>query len=230
MILNRAKSHIERLDPFSFVFGGESGYFGNASHLQRYHFAASLVAKRAVIVDAACGTGYGSKILASYAEVVYGIDIASEAISYARIHYCCPNVRNDQGDVTDLHMFVNASIDVFVSFETLEHLEDPDGLVREASRVLRADGIFIVSTPFRVTTCRSPGNPFHRIELGRHDFKAFLAKYFNDVAMYFQYRQESIAISLIRRLDLLNLRRIFRQHRGTRYMPTTAIEMSIDYK
>ena len=92
-------------------------------HVERYKFACQFV--HGQIIDAACGCGYGSHMLATQADKpidsVLGLDISEEAIEYAKTHWGAPNLIFRQEDLSN-------SIepgDWLVSFETLEHLDDP---------------------------------------------------------------------------------------------------------
>ncbi|RIZ72125.1 MAG: class I SAM-dependent methyltransferase, partial [Methylococcales bacterium] len=55
------------------------------------------------------------------------------------------------------------SFDVIVSFETIEHLPNPEKYLSAVSKMLKADGAFIVSTPVRTKgrLTDKPANPFH---------------------------------------------------------------------
>ena len=114
-------------------------------HLGRYRFAAPLVAGKDVL-DAACGTGYGTAILAQQAATVAGVDISGDAVSYAREHYAASNTRFVQAPV-ELTAFPDQSFDAVVSFETLEHTLSPQAALREFARVLRPKGELILSAP-----------------------------------------------------------------------------------
>src|SRR5271170_5650885 len=96
---------------------GEIAY----EHWHRYAFAKRFVSDKRV-ADIACGEGYGSALLAGIATSVVGIDLAPDAIAHARSHYAAlPNLRFQQGSVEALPL-ADASVDVVVSFETVEHL------------------------------------------------------------------------------------------------------------
>ena len=104
-------------------------------HCERYFFAAKQV--RGSVLDAACGCGYGSKIMHDTGAMVTGIDLEPEAIEYARRHYPGPEyILADVGKYRGRYEWV-------VSFETLEHLPDP----RPALERFRESKRLIISTP-----------------------------------------------------------------------------------
>lgn len=118
-------------------------------HLRRYDLAAAMVrAKR--VLDAACGTGYGGAHLVDQGEAasVVGVDIDAHAVAYARRRFGAdrPNIeyRACSAAATGLP---DHSVDVVTSFETIEHVPDPDALLAEFARVLVPGGRLIMSTP-----------------------------------------------------------------------------------
>lgn len=116
------------------------------AHESVYHFAARFVANRRVL-DAACGTGYGSDILAaSGATEVLGIDIDSRRIAYAARHHRRPNLEYRVGDCAALDLPAKA-FDFIVSSNTLEHLDDPAAFLASAADLLVADGELLVVVP-----------------------------------------------------------------------------------
>jgi SAM-dependent methyltransferase len=176
-----------------------------ALHLKRYEFALDWCTGRDVL-DAACGTGYGSALLARSARSVVGVDISGDAIAYAKQRYGDDGIRFLAGDVTELP-FTDGSFDVVCSFETVEHLDDPDRFVHECARVLRGDGTLLMSTPCVPETTRTPENPFHRVELAPVDFADLLRRRFGSVALYGQRRLQTRRHRALQRLDVLGLRR-----------------------
>lgn len=148
-------------------------------HLHRYAFAATLC-QGSEVLDAACGEGYGSAILAREARRVVGIDLEEEAIRHARGRYGdLRNVAFEVADCTRLP-FEDQSFDRVVSFETLEHLEDQDGMLSEFRRVLRPPGLLILSSPDKAVYSEQQGfdNEFHVKELYRPELEALLGAHF----------------------------------------------------
>jgi len=159
-------------------------------HYQRYYSVLPLV-KDKIVVDAACGEGYGTRILSQDAKSVIGIDISQEAIYHASNKYGDKsNVSFVQGSIAELDLEDN-SIDVFVSFETLEHV--PEDLQREfmkqVVRVLKPNGCLVVSTPNRkvYSDDRNYQNKFHVHEFYRDEFDVFISNYFSKYRIYHQF-------------------------------------------
>ena len=167
-------------------------------HAIRYLFASQFTASKTVL-DAACGSGYGSAILSeSGAQKVVGIDNSSEAIEYCEKNYKKENLEFKKDDCEKITL--DASFDVVVSFETIEHLKNQDNFLAEIKRVLKDDGIFIVSTPN--TDTYPADNPFHYKEFTESEFKLFLGKYFSNVMIFYQFYPSSMAIS--KPADIMN--------------------------
>lgn len=154
-------------------------------HLARYLFASQIV-KEKVVLDAGCGSGYGSFILAKYgkAKKVYAVDISQEAIDYAQSKYFHKNIKFQVNDAEKLKTISAKSVDVIVSFEVIEHLNDQEKFLNQIKRVLKTNGVFIVSTPNKYTY--PEGNLFHTKELYPEEFKKLLKKYFKNVRFYHQ--------------------------------------------
>ena len=147
-------------------------------HFHRYVLAGELVIGKRVL-DAACGEGYGSAHLARTAKTVTGVDISKESIAHASERYRADNLEFQLADGCNLP-FKDNEFECIVSFETLEHLEDQSGLLREFRRVLEPDGFLLISSPDKAvyTDRHQNENEFHVRELYRDELEALLAGQF----------------------------------------------------
>ena len=156
-------------------------------HWQRYLFARSLVKDKRVL-DVACGEGYGSKLLAEQAASVVGVDVSVEVIEHATRRYgSLAGLGFRLGDCERLD-FPDASFDVIVSFETIEHVPNQEQVLAELRRILAPDGVLIISTPNKKTYSddRAYQNEFHVREFYRAEFESFLKVQFPRVHLYGQ--------------------------------------------
>jgi len=164
-------------------------------HMARYIFAADFV-KDKTVLDAGCGSGYGTDFLASQgAKYALGIDISPEAIAYAQAHYQRDNLEYRVMDVTEPDLN-DGSFDVIVAFELIEHLQNQERFLAEMARVLKNDGLFIISTPNReVYRLGLEPNPFHTKEFNFEEFYQILSRYFYNVKVLAQDYLAGIAIA-----------------------------------
>ena len=147
-------------------------------HYHRYAVVQHVVAGKAVL-DVACGEGYGSNFMAEVASSVVGVDISAEAVLHASSIYQKTNLEFRQGSATQLDL-ADASFDVVVSFETIEHLFEQAQMLGEIRRVLRPDGFLIISSPNRPIYSEESGehNEFHVKELDFAEFDQLLRAQF----------------------------------------------------
>jgi O-antigen biosynthesis protein len=153
-------------------------------HLHRYFFALQFCKARNVL-DIASGEGYGSALLATIAARVVGVDVSEEAVRHAAESYRGHNLGFHRGEATKIPA-EDASIDVVVSFETLEHLEAHEEFLREIKRVLRPGGVLVMSTPDHEFFAGGPPNPFHMKELVRAGFRELIGHHFKNAAFFVQ--------------------------------------------
>lgn len=122
------------------------------AHIVRYFEAAAYIRPGDRVLDAACGLGYGARVLAenSLAASVLGIDASKSAIDYANVSFVGGDERVSfqMGDLPEaFEAMAPASADFIASFETLEHLVDPQRFLRACARVLAPGGRVMVSVP-----------------------------------------------------------------------------------
>ncbi len=156
-------------------------------HWHRYHAIAPFVKGKRVL-DIASGEGYGSVHLANYASHVTGVDISTEAIHHARTAYVdTANVNFIEGSCTAIPLG-DGSVDVVVSFETLEHIFEHDAFMLEVKRVLTPTGLVIISTPNKAEYSDARGfqNEYHVKELYLTEFETLLAPYFTCAKLFGQ--------------------------------------------
>lgn len=168
-------------------------------HTGRYLFAREQVRGK-VVLDAACGTGYGAAILAEAAHLVVGLDHSQEALSYCRHHHQRSHVHFLQGDCCHVGLR-DGAVDVVVSFETLEHLEDMRSFLREIRRVLKPGGILLISTPNRPLYAvynKGRRNVYHRLELDEEEFTRLLSEFFAIEAVWGQRHFSKKDLPLVR--------------------------------
>jgi ubiquinone/menaquinone biosynthesis C-methylase UbiE len=171
-------------------------------HKQRYDWAISYCLGK-IVLDVACGIGYGSEILRrSGAATVIGADLEFDAIAPQG------NGRRAlfaNADASKLP-FADSSFDVVVSFETIEHVNDPELLLREFARVLKRGGLCICSSPnrdFQPYSGVKEENPFHISEMTCDEFERLFTRYFSVAERYSQTHSQSYIrhLELLRELD-----------------------------
>jgi glycosyltransferase involved in cell wall biosynthesis/ubiquinone/menaquinone biosynthesis C-methylase UbiE len=152
--------------------------------IERYKLAGSQIKSGNRVLEAASGFGYGAAYMSKLAKEVHALDIAPDNIKFAESAYRFRNIKWKQGDVTKLP-YADEFFDVYVSFETMEHLplDIVDQYFKEAVRVLRKGGKMILSTPNGAMR-KHIKNPFHIKEYTFTEFNGFLNQHFSKVEYY----------------------------------------------
>ena len=151
-------------------------------HMHRYAWVAALCEGKDVL-DIACGEGYGSALLSTRAQSVVGVDISDAAVAHARQAYSDKtNLRYELGSATAIPV-PTASMDVAVSFETVEHLLQQEEMLAELRRVLKPDGLLIMSSPNKkvYSDDRNYSNEYHVKELYFDEFDSLLKTQFEAI-------------------------------------------------
>lgn len=144
---------------------------------RRHEVVYQRLAERCVdadVLEAGCGEGYGADLIAGVARRVIAVDYDEAAVAHVRSRY--PRVDVMQANLARLPL-PDASVDIVVNFQVIEHLWDQTQFVVECARVLRPSGLLMMSTPNRITF--SPGrdtpiNPFHTRELNAAELTELL--------------------------------------------------------
>jgi SAM-dependent methyltransferase len=153
-------------------------------HLAVYEWIAARVAG-GVVLDMACGEGYGSDVLSRSAVRVVGVDGNPEAHEHAKLRYTGSNLEFEWGAVE--RFGEPASFDAVVFLQTIEHVIDPPAVLAHFRRILKPGGVAYVSTP-NVLKLAPAGqaksdNPWHLREYRVQDFDALCRGAFPRVEM-----------------------------------------------
>ncbi|GFP43540.1 2-polyprenyl-6-hydroxyphenyl methylase / 3-demethylubiquinone-9 3-methyltransferase [Candidatus Hakubella thermalkaliphila] len=155
----------------------------DATHTTNYIFAKQFIEGK-VVLDVGCGCGYGCEYLArSGAKNVIGVDVSREAVKFAKAHYNAGNLDYIVMDAQNL-AFKDRLFDVVVSFEVIEHLYNAKKYLFEVHRVLKTDGIFIISTPNKKVSSpcfKKAVLPFHVKEFYPEELYILLSQIFKAV-------------------------------------------------
>lgn len=152
-------------------------------HLIRYIYTLNLVNDKNVL-DIACGTGYGMYLMSYWAKTVSGYDISKKAIEEAKkFDYKCPvclETRDLEKDKS-LSNHKTKNFDVITCFETIEHLENPEILIKNAKQNLKKGGYFIFSIPNKLNL--KDKNPWHKSVFNAITISALMNKYYDKKAI-----------------------------------------------
>jgi SAM-dependent methyltransferase len=170
---------------------------GLTDHIPRYEFACNYCNGKRVL-DAACGVGYGSTLLANNgAYSVHAIDISPEAINSAKKIFAHPKISFQIDDCEVLNSVSN-DIDVIVALECIEHMHSPEKFLLRTTQLLDPSGLLVLSTPNPKLLGRSshghPLNPFHVREYTYQDLMELLNPYFGEVKIFFQVRSRLLQL------------------------------------
>ena len=163
------------------------GQLVHAEHLARYRLAAQLAPGRRVL-DAACGEGYGTALLAAAGADAVGVDVDEATVEHARRRH---GVEAKVADVAALP-FDDGAFDLVVSFETIEHVQDAERALDELARVRAPGGLLMISTP--VAGQYLVDNEFHVREFGHDEFTGLLRARFPAVRLLYQHNWMTSAI------------------------------------
>ena len=165
-------STLERLVPAALDPTDVTGQETYRLHMERYAFASRFVGSGRVL-DCACGVGYGSHHLLAAGDGtqrVTGVDIDESAVAYARANFIDPRLDYVCADGA---AFDAEPFDLIVSFETIEHVPDPERLIDNFVRLLAPGGLLVASVP---VTPSVDVNPFHLHDFTPSSFRRMFAR------------------------------------------------------
>lgn len=192
---------------------GEGFAYDEARHLAAYLYARELARERQVL-DAGCGEGFGTVLLAETARRVTGIDYSRDAVKAAAAKYQRPNLDFRQLDVYKLPG-LDLRFDLVTNFQVLEHLADPVEFLTAVRAALKPEGVLMLTTPNRLTSVSE--NPYHLHEYVADELLTLLRPLFSRVELYSMMGNEkvrafdaarAVQVRRILRLDPLGLRKM----------------------
>ena len=163
---------------------------------KEYHFAGEF-GKAKHVLDYGCGPGFGSEILSRYAKKVIAVDIRTKAINYAKSKYIKPNLSFQIISSSKPLPFEDNYFDVIISSHVIEHIPNVSSYLNELNRILKVNGVLILSTPnrkFRLLPFQKPYNPYHLREYTPKSFKKEIKKIFQKVSIKGVYGTKEITI------------------------------------
>jgi len=190
-----------------------------AIHEKFYLWARDFVHKK-VVLDAGCGSGRGTRILAELAQKVIGIDIDSKAVEAARQNSKFNNLSFEVMNCSSLSL-PTQSVDVVICNALLEYLPDPAAFFDEARRVLKNDGRIVCGTKNLVRSLKNKdGGPLYRNHLQEYTADSLveiMSKKFKNFDVYGEtmrskaesHIMDSRALGIERFLVALNIKQLF---------------------
>jgi SAM-dependent methyltransferase len=170
-------------------------------HIATYQFAEPHTRGKRVL-DFGCGSGYGAAFIAESAAHVTGVDVAEDAVAYARSNFVRANLRFERIAPDAALPVADASYDTVLSFQVLEHIVDPSRYLSEIRRVLVPNGVLVLATPDRSTRLlplQRPWNRWHVHEYRDAELAQLLGRYFGRVdVMHMTATPDLLAIELRR--------------------------------
>jgi SAM-dependent methyltransferase/glycosyltransferase involved in cell wall biosynthesis len=159
---------------------------------KRYLFAAEFCAG-GLVLDLGCGSGYGAKFLARTAQQVVAADMDAFTLQYGEETYPDPRIRRIQVSPEQNLPFETHRFDAIVSLEVVEHVpvEQMDAYFAEIGRLLKPDGVLIMSTPNKQIYIHYP-DPYHVSLMTLDEFRALLESRFRHVELYGQLRSQGL--------------------------------------
>ena len=151
-----------------------------AMHAASYAFVQAICTGKKVL-DFGCGSGYGTRRISEFAQEAYGVDVASDAVEYAKARYRNDNLHFLKINPPPPLPFPDESFDVVLSFQVIEHVSDDDAYLREAHRLLKPGGTLVVITPDRKNRLlpgQKPWNRWHLREYGMAQIAGKVRRYF----------------------------------------------------
>jgi 2-polyprenyl-3-methyl-5-hydroxy-6-metoxy-1,4-benzoquinol methylase len=196
-----------------------------ARHHFAYEYARRFVSGKSV-VDVGCGTGYGCSLLGKEAARVVGIDRDASAIAYCMQRYSNRNTAFISADADKLP--TNETFDVSISFQVIEHLQNPRHFLDELKKITKPGGTVLISTPnSKIAAGRKSDNPFHVSEMSFDEFSKVISSCFaNHQILGIGYASKSHFREMILRSPLYSVGRLLKRKSKVKKLASQALGMT----
>jgi ubiquinone/menaquinone biosynthesis C-methylase UbiE len=174
----------ERIIPENFKSKEE--YLIYLRHLFAYEIAKNEISDNVFALEVGCGEGYGTYLLSKKATKIIGLDINKDTIAHASMKYESENCKFKVYD-GQIIPYKDNTFDVVISFQVIEHIQNETKYISEIYRVLKKNGIFIISTPnknYRLKPGQKPWNRFHLKEYYPNELENVLKMEFSNVKVW----------------------------------------------
>jgi 2-polyprenyl-3-methyl-5-hydroxy-6-metoxy-1,4-benzoquinol methylase len=192
---------------------GKDFDYDESRALAAYRYAATLAAGKRV-VDAGCGEGFGTQILADVATAVVGLDYSAAAIAVCRHTWRKPHLRFEQADLTQ-PLTIADTFDLVINFQVLEHMRDELAFLQNLKALLAPSGQLLLTTPNRLKSFSE--NPYHLREYTAPELRRLLERVFPRVTLLGTHGNAKVtafdrgrerAVKRIMRLDPFGIRKL----------------------
>lgn len=213
-------SHILYLQKFLHIISSERTDIRNAplaptfaQHQKAYSFCIPYIAGKKVL-EIGCGSSYGTKRLAAQAKQIMAFDTDKITVNELRSTIIPPNVQLFCEDFTKHHF--DTKFDAIISLQVIEHAPNPTYFLEALRKVLKPDGVVILSTPNAITQSYNE-NPYHYKEYQPQELYYLLQPFFRSIHLYglqgdamvsaYEAHRKQIVLNILRK-DFLKLRRL----------------------
>lgn len=157
-------------------------------HKAVYEFIIKYCRKK-IVLDAGCGQGWGSALIAKVAKKIIGIDSDEASLKIARDKFTFNNLLFQKDNLEHLDS-VKEKLNVIICLQTIEHLNNPNKFLEKVVKLLKANGVLILSTPNKMSD-HIP-SPYHVKEYSATEIKKLLSNYFKHVKLFGLYEDKSL--------------------------------------
>lgn len=149
--MNVDKKEIKKFDDISYSWWDPEGPFKPLHMLNpvRTDFIKNRIdLKDKTIIDVGCGGGLLCENLAEYSKEVKGIDMSNEAIEIAKTHQTLKNLKIDYEEIAleGLLKKSKKKYDVLTCMELVEHVPDPEKLIKDCFKITNRKADLFFST------------------------------------------------------------------------------------